>query len=539
MLAKNRPYLYIEPHTRQQHKDLFSELDSIKSKHFLEQIEDLEQIENPFIPLIIISEETNRIKGFDKLQVTSSYLIKIEEANLSMFSDNQDDFPGYLVKDKDDLVQSIEDISFFISLSEQNLKNDEVKKTQKYLSQTFSRKNIDKYNLSLEKIHELEKSLYETQDINSILELVQEYSNSTTDGDIKIFGLYEHLHFSMQKKRPYLSIALNDKNFLFLHWENEASEAAIAYLYTLLEENLKNTEHVFNSKKQFDVWNNLFSKITIPIVLFDEQGELVIQNTRFGQLGLSYKDCEVLADREQLTINGTVYRVLKNKRQERYNEYLFVDVDDFIVGSDNPSTQELGIISSSIAHEINNPLAGILAAIDYLLIDDLSEEIQQELKEMKKGIHRCKKLISTFLGFSQIKAGENREVKCLLKDCVDQAIELIRFRLIENNLQLQVHYKQTQIFERNLNPHILSMIIYLIFSDFVTHLSHHSLVVRKSHNQFEVEIDEKEDRFEMSFSNDVDLSSGQLKSKLMNHLLETINYKHFFEGKKLVLVLND
>ena len=62
------------------------------------------------------------------------------------------------------------------------------------------------------------------------------------------------------------------------------------------------------------------------------------------------------------------------------------------------SSEELGIISSSIAHELNNPLGGILAGLSVLLLEDLEMENRLSLEEMKRGTERCRQLINIFLG---------------------------------------------------------------------------------------------------------------------------------------------
>ena len=52
-----------------------------------------------------------------------------------------------------------------------------------------------------------------------------------------------------------------------------------------------------------------------------------------------------------------------------------------------------------MAHELNNPLAGILVAIALLKQEDGWTEAQfKEIEEMESGARRCKSLVEVFLG---------------------------------------------------------------------------------------------------------------------------------------------
>ena len=58
---------------------------------------------------------------------------------------------------------------------------------------------------------------------------------------------------------------------------------------------------------------------------------------------------------------------------------------------------ELGIISSSIAHELNNPIAGVQALLQTLQIQDKNNNLSEDLKEMSLAIQRCSHIIDQLL----------------------------------------------------------------------------------------------------------------------------------------------
>ena len=59
---------------------------------------------------------------------------------------------------------------------------------------------------------------------------------------------------------------------------------------------------------------------------------------------------------------------------------------------------ELGILSSSIAHEINNPLGGLLSYTQLLLMDTNEKDpIYTDLKSMEAAIKKCAEIVTNLL----------------------------------------------------------------------------------------------------------------------------------------------
>lgn len=63
---------------------------------------------------------------------------------------------------------------------------------------------------------------------------------------------------------------------------------------------------------------------------------------------------------------------------------------------------ELGTIGSSIAHELNNPIAGMLTFVQLLKMDLTgTESYFEDVVEMEKGILRCRDIVRNLLSFSR------------------------------------------------------------------------------------------------------------------------------------------
>ncbi len=281
------------------------------------------------------------------------------------------------------------------------------------------------------------------------------------------------------------------------------------------------------------IWEDAFFKIKTPMALFDEQGELIRHNNKFINLRLMGKECLQLENNQTINISSGTYKVLRKKillNESTNNFFVFLtDSRSSEKRTSMSSNEELGIVSSSIAHELNNPLAGILAALNvFELEDELSDEIKFHLNEMKKGAQRCRDLIQTFLGFSKIKPVSNLdENQDFPKNSViksfEQAFHLIRFRLIENNLKLNFKQKMIKRFNYSFNSSVLAMVFYLILGEIITSFSHFLLVSGEGSKTLNAEFIESQNYIEIKLYSEFEYKNKILESKLIMHLIQYLN----------------
>lgn len=281
------------------------------------------------------------------------------------------------------------------------------------------------------------------------------------------------------------------------------------------------------------LWESVLDGIPFPVVLLSENGEIHQHNSLFSKLGFPPMDCLNLKLREKVQINNIPYNIY---RKESFhldqNKILFVFFTEsfFLKGDDNltPSGQELGIISSSIAHELNNPIAGIQAALTIFLLDEsLTNELKQTVLEMKNGALRCKQLVETFLGFSRANPTLAHSANHNLGPidfCYQQAQNLLRFRTVESGIRFNFDYIKHADFRSQINPSLLTMTFYLILGELMTLYSHQMLVANK--NQIEKVI--KGEIVESSHEIQIQLYelniSNLVLSKLIQNLLTIENF---------------
>jgi two-component system, NtrC family, sensor kinase len=104
----------------------------------------------------------------------------------------------------------------------------------------------------------------------------------------------------------------------------------------------------------------------------------------------------------------------------------------------------LGKLSASVAHELNNPLAGILAYAKLLkkkigkgnLTEERSKEIESELAMIADESARCGNIVNNLLLFSRQKVGEFQPQS--LAPVVEQSLKLIAHHLSMNNVRCEL-----------------------------------------------------------------------------------------------------
>jgi signal transduction histidine kinase len=85
---------------------------------------------------------------------------------------------------------------------------------------------------------------------------------------------------------------------------------------------------------------------------------------------------------------------------------------------------ELGTIGSSIAHELNNPLGGMLSFLQLIKMDlKGNEPWAEDIDEMERGARRCRDIVQSLLGFTRKSRSDVVEVFDL-RETVEQALKI-------------------------------------------------------------------------------------------------------------------
>lgn len=383
---------------------------------------------------------------------------------------------------------------------------------------------------------DLEKDLIHCEDISKMEKVLKIFIKSNFEkGRIQLYG---PLHVaSLEINDNLLSLPIINDSFLMveLNWQDENDFNFIKkllLLHTLVSyfsDKLEISDPFFDET----LWDGVLDAIPFPVALLSKNGEIHQHNSLFSKLNLTPQDCLNYKLREKIIIQDIPYNVFrKDVVHLGLSKTLFVFFTEsfFLKGDGNltPSGQELGIISSSIAHELNNPIAGIQAAMSLLMLDEqLNVEAKSTLEEMKNGASRCKQLIETFLGFSRAtprNSGQGISDLSRVEVCYQQALNLLRFRTVESGIRFSFEFSRHSEFRHQVNLSLLTMTFYLVLGELMTLYSHQLLIADK--NQIEKNI--KGELIESSQEIQIQLHelniSGLSISKLIQNLLTIENF---------------
>lgn len=183
-------------------------------------------------------------------------------------------------------------------------------------------------------------------------------------------------------------------------------------------------------------WETTFDSFSKPVVITNSKGVIIRTNKAF--------DNEACATNHELigapflkSLFKTSYKIPKNEQNKNHtfpklttkagqevkyrlssyplsfpntNAVLYVNVFSDLLERERMERQilhsakmaELGTIGSSIAHEINNPLGGMLSFIQLIKMDTKKDHPHwQDIDEMEKGVLRCRDIVQNILSFTR------------------------------------------------------------------------------------------------------------------------------------------
>jgi len=431
-----------------------------------------------------------------------------------------------------------------ISLSEEENKIDE----QRFATYFYLLKEASNYLKSCDGIEKkrllgLGRDLY-----HDFLPLLSLENNDHLLSSLMEFALFKKLIKSLKFYRggrlPLLNngdilLPLEETDFFFLHCEllekkvKGDNAVLLSLLFRFIKDFLKLSGEIKTSQLENDgPWEKILSKLETLFVFLGTDGTLLLHHQDFSRLAITPRECLQLKSGDKIERLGQVFFILTQKINDKILVTFRTEKAKLPSAISN---RELGVVSSSIAHELNNPLAGMLAAISLLLLEDLHEEETKALLDMKKSIERCKGLVEIFLGFSRI--SPHQHIQGSLSHSFSQAMNLLRFRMVESSVRLNIETHCLEVFQGKFNPSVMAMFFYIVLNEVLTIGQKNDLLMDTSKHRginFSGIIRSELQKIELSIEPKIDLQS-LLQSRLLSHLTDLLEMRLELQLGKMII----
>jgi hypothetical protein len=398
---------------------------------------------------------------------------------------------------------------------------------------SYFEKHINVYDLFFNIRLSINNSLTISELMTSILESFQSLELFEEIKLLKNLDL-SYQDFEQHKDNDLISLEWIEDDLFLSFKQSENSDKSDNYFYSfclVLIIELIDKLYLLNdlspsTAKNKNIWEGAIEAIPFPLALVSESGDIVIYNSKFTGLNLPARECLKLIGQEVVQVGSDYYDLSVSRLETRdgfCQIFVFQNEKDTKDGGNfgdvkTVSSTELGIISSSIAHELNNPLAGVLAAISLLELEQWDEESEGMLLDMKNSAGRCKGLVEIFLSFS--KSGTGVGGNGSVRESATQSLDLLRFRMIESGVRLKLDIKNTEEkFENDINLSLCTMIFYLLLGEVLTDFNHYQVVTGEKNSVINATFSEHKDHVSLRFSHKLRLQTFLEESKLINYLV--------------------
>ena len=129
-----------------------------------------------------------------------------------------------------------------------------------------------------------------------------------------------------------------------------------------------------------------------------------------------------------------------NIKEDRYIIYHYIDITESLNLRNkmiqNIRLSALGQLGANVAHQLNNPLTGVLSMAQLLLKEGhLSPEEQKDMQDIIEGISRSQEIIANLLNFSRL---DSSLTLCDLNTVVKKTLPFLKSLICWKNLKLEL-----------------------------------------------------------------------------------------------------
>lgn len=343
------------------------------------------------------------------------------------------------------------------------------------------RQKILEVNNRIESLRKILFSLSEENDVTRIETLLNELLPQATAATwIKIIPDYLAANFEkdLQHQLPNFFIKKQCSNYYiyFMKGNNRPFRSSDNEMFVKVSDalhfNLSKSASISEQQQLEKIVSTAINSTSHPLLIVDRDYNVIESNKAFHRYpsnkyspqSAQQKCYQVMFNREAPCIDckfGTQFQlqtqtesttIIHNVQsyrlagyEERNNHWVhfYVDVTEEKMLeqrlSQTAKMKELGLISSSIAHELNNPLGGIISYIQILQMELTKEHpLQDELKDMNIAAQRMKQIIENLLIFSR-RPGNQEKENIEIKDLLLESLKMNELAFKVENIKVVQH----------------------------------------------------------------------------------------------------
>ncbi len=215
------------------------------------------------------------------------------------------------------------------------------------------------------------------------------------------------------------------------------------------------------------LWEKTFDGLKDPIAIFDAEGHLLRSNRAFQIYLLDCSRAELQS--QHLRVDDKYYSVhsypitVEEGGPASYviNHYLDVSLAQKLKTQmiQNEKMAALGQLAGNIAHELNNPLTGLMSLAQVLLTETPKDSrTHGDLLEVEAAAQRCQAIIANLLAFSEGSSEKNKKL-VRLRDIVDRTFPLLKSALRGIEYDTQYLTERDEVF---VEPQLLQQVVFNI-----------------------------------------------------------------------------
>ncbi len=418
----------------------------------------------------------------DHSKIPGSFLEKNRPDQL--IHQNEFDYKNYLMA-KEKLNQKEQDQVYLNLASELNQEYEILKKelenkiTAHQTHLIENRQKLLESNNRSESLRKILFALHQEGDISRIETLLNELLPSAAQINwVKIVQASQKELFESDLKGQldmnYTTIQVKKYIVYFFRGDKKTFKKSdldlIQKIADVLNLNIERAENLQDLILAEKILNTAFDSFAYPLALIDKNYRIINANQKFStaQSNLTAKNqicyqyffgrsspCEncqlgqkfVMEHQGQsFEVDSKIYQ--KNESEASIWVNTYKDVTEKLLLeqriTQTAKMNDLGLISSSIAHELNNPLGGIISYLQMMQLDlEKADPIQTDLQEMLNASLRIKKIIEDLLIFSRRPQIQNIET-VPIKDLLAEVISINELALKTENIKISNEYQKIQ-----------------------------------------------------------------------------------------------